>query len=197
MEKQQFLKIASLYTILLTILLMSACAIKTSPNISLSNPQDKKIPVRAGYYVNPKLCKWKVFSLLSSNAGTFDVGETLCAGVDYVINDCFQETVKLVALDNLESQNINVIIIPDIATPNSISLNRNALGSKGDVVVKLKWSIADSKNNILSVQTITGEATGSCFSMFGCRDLMEKGLQDHFQKALESLLAKDWNLLLK
>ena len=158
-------------------------------------PDDKKVHARAGYFVKPSLCKWIVFA--QNNAGPFEIGETLCSGIDTVMQKAFREKIKLSSLDDVKSQNVDLIVIPEIVNFNDINLYRNPGFGKSSLVVKIKWTVQDKEKDILFVQTITGEVEGTAHSRWGLQELMEKGLQDHFQKALESLLAQDWDSLLK
>lgn len=183
-----------IYILLSALLFLSACAIKTSPNIPVISPSDKKIPLKAGYYVKENLCKWIAIGL--GDAQWIHIGETLCNGVDSLMRAGFIEVVKLPSLDNLESKDINVIVIPDLNNWNDISIYRHPWPpGKCNSVVKLKWSVQDKKNNILFVRTVTGEADGSC--SFKLTPTMEEGIQDHFHKVLEALLAQNWDQMLE
>jgi|WetSurSiteA1Bulk_404760.scaffolds.fasta_scaffold33017_1 hypothetical protein len=194
MDRGNNFRIIHIYILLSALLFLSACAIKTSPDISVISPSNKKITLKAGYYVKEHICKGVAIGL--GDAPGIHIGETLCNGVDSLMKAAFVEVVKLPSLDNLESKDIEVIVIPDFINWSDISIYRHPWPpSKCNAVVKLKWSVQDKKNNILFLQTVIGEADGSC--AFKLTPIMEKGIQDHFQKVLEALLVQAWDQMLK
>ena len=196
MEREYNVKDVGMCVLLLVFLFLNACAtIKTDPNITVISASEKKIPVRAGYYVNPYLCKW-IAVPLGDTKGT-RVGETLCNGIDSLMQAAFVGAIKLPSLDKLESENVQLIIIPEIIESSDISIYRPywSLSGKCNSVVKLKWLVQDKEKNILFVQTITGKAEG--YGPFDFRPILYKGIQDHFQKVLETFMALNWDQMLE
>ena len=177
---------------------LSACAMKTSPNVTLSPKDDKKIPIKVGYYIDPSINNLKystkgtgsvglfLFSPLAATAasGDIQVDETVCNGVDTVLKTAFNEVVSLSSLDlDFESQNIKAVFIPEL-----LYFDINVpVGSTQDekAMIKVKWTVMDSNKQTLFVREITGEAQGLCYKNSCRKELLHKAIQDHCQKAYD------------
>lgn len=186
-------------------MLINACTLKTTKAVSLTVPKEKKIPIRVGYYLQPGLSDLKYSKKTLFARTDLLIGETMCNGIEAVLSASFEDVIKLSSLDiDLTSQKIKAVVIPEII---SIDMNIPFTGSplilfglpyflmNGEdvqAIVKMKWTITDTEKNILYVKTIIGEARNFCRTK-GCkRDVMELAIKDQFQKAIESILTKEW-----
>lgn len=203
MKLNNFLKISPIYffvSFFIFLTLLYACAMKTSPNIVLSSQDNKKIPIKVGYYLAPKLTdvrySKKAGSLLvwssplllaTTTASSIKVGETLCNGVQTVLQAAFDEVIKIPSMDtDLKSQNIKAVVIPELLF---LDINVPMMSSRDEAaIVKMKWTVEDADKNILYVKEITSEVHEFCYVDSCRKKLLHRAIQDHFQKAYDSII---------
>ncbi|MBI5676132.1 MAG: hypothetical protein HZC48_09970 [Nitrospirae bacterium] len=203
-------RVMSFFLFSLVILLSSCATTLTRVNVSapkdfeLRNmPVDKKIPLRAALYVDPKIKTYEYVGQPIFEPGKVFLGDAITSACERTLKNVFDEVIILDSVSN-EAWSGRVDVLIRAETIKMVLLNKpkkNGAFFYNVFQTSMKWNILNPQNSKLYTNVIVSEEEQkpvSCFPITtscleeGMRNYLLAPLREQFQKTQDEIYSSGW-----
>jgi hypothetical protein len=204
-------RIIGIGTVMIFLSSVTTCS-TVPPRETRDTKEIHKIPFRAGLYISPDFLNYTYKKSAETGDGrkfvttACEVGEFLRNGSERLVRNIFQEAIILSSKDDAKTQNVDVVLSPEIQ---SVDVVKPLLTGGGwplpephiKALFITKWTVTDQNGIVKWVGTYEGEGkvgTGSSLLLYwftggkkSC-ECVQLAIEDQFGKALEGITSSNW-----